>query len=88
MIGFVCLCSRSADRPIGDRLVIDTLPITVSSSNKPILCRLRLVIDEIGMIGTSTISLRRRWEGLLPLLYLFGCREVGYGVFVAAAVPA
>ena len=56
MIGFVCLCSRSVDKPIGDRLVIGTLPITGFALGKNIADRLRLVIDGIGMIGTSTFS--------------------------------
>jgi hypothetical protein len=64
------------------------MPITVFPLSKAIAGRLRLVIDAIGVIGTSTISLWRRWEGFPPLLYPFGCREAGYGAFVAAAVPA
>jgi hypothetical protein len=88
MIGSVCLCDRSVDRPIGDRLVIGILPITVLASGKPPAGRVPPIIDAIGVIGTSTISFRRRWEDLPPLLYLFGCGEAGYGVFVAPSVPA
>jgi hypothetical protein len=60
------------------------MPIMGFALGKPIASRLPLVIDAIGVIDTSTISLRRRREGLPPLHYLFGCGEAGYGVFVAA----
>jgi hypothetical protein len=54
MIGLICHCSCSVDTPIGDRLLIGNVSITVFALSKPIAGHLGLVIDTIGVIAGPT----------------------------------